>query len=71
MHPPRFSIASLLLIVAAFGVALAALKGNHVWFQGITIMTVLGLVGAAIGASPEPSRAAPTLPESPLRIPPI
>jgi hypothetical protein len=51
MHLPRFTIGSFALVVAALGVALASLKGNHLWFIGLSMMTIIGLLGAAIGAN--------------------
>ena len=79
MHPPRLTIGSLLLIVAAFSVGLAALKGNHIWVSGMSMLTIFGLLGAALGAcsdagrpgpsSPGPSSAAPPTPLCPLARP--
>ena len=60
MCPPRFTIGRLLLIIAACSVGLAALQGNYVWFLGMSVMTSLGLLGAAIGAGPDTSRPAPS-----------
>lgn len=54
------SIGRLLLITAAIAVGLAALRGNHVWFLGMSVMTLIGLLGAAIGAGPDPRRSGPT-----------
>ena len=62
MCPLRFTIGRLLLIVAAFSVGFSALQGNHVWFLGMSVMTLVGLLGAAIGAGPGPSRPGPSSP---------
>ena len=45
----RFTIGRLLLLIAALCFALAALKGNHIWFNGMSLLTVLTLLTAAIG----------------------
>ncbi len=62
MNTSRFTTGRLLLLVAAFGVALASLQGNHVWFMGMSIMTVVGFLGAAVGAETGLSRSGPTTP---------
>jgi hypothetical protein len=62
MHPPRFTVGRHLLIVAACGVGLASMQGNHLWFMGLSMMTVIGLLGAAIGAGPEAARPGPSPP---------
>ncbi len=62
MNSPRLTIGRLLLLIAAFGVVMAALQGNHVWFQGVSIMTVVGLLGAAIGAGTETGQPRPAPP---------
>ncbi len=71
MHPPRPTIGSLLLIVAAFGVGLASLKGNHIWIGGMSILTILGLLGAAVGASSDAGRPGPSSPGPPSAVPPV
>ena len=60
MYPPPFTIGRLLLIVAALGVCLASLQGNHIWFMGMSIMIAVGLLGAAIGADPGAGRPRPS-----------
>jgi hypothetical protein len=60
MQPPRFTIGQLLFIVAAISVGLAALNGNQLWFSGLSMMTTLGLLIAAIGAGPDASRPGPS-----------
>ena len=59
MHPPRFTIGQLLLIVAAFSTGLAALKGNHLWQSGLTMLTIMGLLLAALGACSDAGRPGP------------
>ncbi len=56
MHPPRFILGRHLLVVAAFSVGFASMKGNHLLFIGLSMMTIIGLLGAAIGADPGASR---------------
>lgn len=60
MHSPRLSIGQLLLIVAALSVGLAALQGNHLWRIGLSMLTFLGLLVAALGASPDTGRHEPS-----------
>jgi hypothetical protein len=48
----RFTIVESLLLIAAFGVGLAAMKGDYLWFNGMSLFTILGLLIAAVGASP-------------------
>ena len=62
MHPPRFTVGRHLLVIAACGVAFASMKGDHLWFMGLSMMTVIGLLGAAIGAGPEAARRGPSSP---------
>ena len=62
MHHIQFTISRLLLLIAALGVTLASLQGNHVWFMGISIMTVVGFLGAAIGVETSVGRPGPTTP---------
>jgi uncharacterized membrane protein YeaQ/YmgE (transglycosylase-associated protein family) len=50
MHPPRSTIGSLLFIVAAFSVGLAALKEKDVKGVGLSMLMIIGLVGATFGA---------------------
>ena len=50
MHRPRYRLASLLGIVAAFGVGFAGLRGNHLWFSGLFTATIVALLVAALGA---------------------
>jgi hypothetical protein len=50
MHPPRFTIGQLLLIVAAFSIGLAALKGNDLRGISLSMLMIIGLLGAALGA---------------------
>ena len=56
MQTTRFTIGSLELVVAALCVGFAFLKGNYLWFMGLSMMTVIGLLGCAIGASSEVGR---------------
>jgi hypothetical protein len=62
MHPPRFTIGQLLLIVAAFSISLAALKGNHLWHIGLSMLMIIGLLVAALGACSDAGRPGPSLP---------
>ena len=50
MHPPRLTIGSLLFIVAAFSIGLAALKENDLKGIGLSMLMIIGLLGAAFGA---------------------
>jgi hypothetical protein len=59
MHPPRFTIGQLLLIVAALGIGLAALQGNDLNGIGLSMLMIIGLLGAALGASPDAGRPGP------------
>ena len=58
MHPPRSTIASLLFVISAFGIGLAALKENDLQGIGLSMLMIIGLLGAAFGAAPTraPSR---------------
>jgi hypothetical protein len=58
MHPPRLSIGSLLLIVAALGVGLAALKEDDLRSISLSMLTILWLLGSALGACPDAVRTA-------------
>jgi hypothetical protein len=60
MHPPHFTISSLLFLVAAFGVGFASLRGDHLWFSGLSLLTTLSLVISAIGASSDSGRRRPS-----------
>ncbi len=71
MHPPRLTIGSLLLIVAAFGVGLAALKGDHIWRIGMSMLTIVGLLGAALGACSDAGRSGPSSKGPSPAVPPI
>ena len=53
MHPPRFTIGQLLFIVAAFSIGLAALKENDLRGISLSMLMIIGLLGAAIGAGPD------------------
>jgi hypothetical protein len=50
MHPPRFTIGSLLFIGAAFSTGFAALKENDLKGIGLSMLMIIGLLGAAFGA---------------------
>jgi hypothetical protein len=50
MHRPRYSIGSVLVVVATCGVGLAALKGDHFWFSGVFMLTIVALLVAVLGA---------------------
>ncbi len=71
MHPPRFTIGSLLLIVAAFSIGLAALKGNDHRGIGVSMLTIIGLLGAALGACSNAGRPRPSSPGPSSAVPPI
>ena len=71
MHPPRFTIGQLLLIVAAFSIGLAALKGNDLRGIGVSMLTIIGLLGAALGACSDGGRPAPSSPGPSSAVPPI
>ncbi len=62
MHAPRFTIGQLLLIVAAFSIGLAALKGNDLKGIGLSVLMIVGLLGAALGAYPGAGRPGPSSP---------
>ncbi len=51
MHPPRLTIASLLFVISAFGIGLAALKENDLQGIGLSMLMIIGLLGAAFGAA--------------------
>src|SRR5262249_8516588 len=46
----RFTIGRGLLVIAACGLGLAALKGDTLWFSGVFTLTIVGLLVAALGA---------------------
>ena len=71
MHPPRFTIGSLLLIVAAFSIGLAALKGNDLRGIGLSMLMIIGLLGAALGACSDAGRPGPSSPGRSPTVPPI
>jgi hypothetical protein len=50
MNAPRFTIGRLLLVIAACGVGLAALKGKSLWFSGLFTATIVAFLVAALGA---------------------
>ena len=50
MHPPRLTIRSHLFIVAAFSIGLVALKEKDLSGIGLSMLLIIGLVGAAFGA---------------------
>jgi hypothetical protein len=50
MHSPRSTIGSLLFIVAAFSIGLATLKENDLKGIGLSMLMIIGLLGAAFGA---------------------
>lgn len=62
MHPPRFTVGRHLLIVAACGVGLASMQGNQLWFHGLSMITIIGLLFAAIGAEANASHPGPSSP---------
>jgi hypothetical protein len=62
MHPPRFTIGQLLLIVTAFSIGLAALKGNDLRGIGLSMLMIVGLLGAALGAGSDAGRPGPSSP---------
>jgi hypothetical protein len=64
MHPLHISIGSLLFLIAAIGVGLAALQGNHVWFSGLSLLAFLALLIFAVGASADMGHPRPTPPRA-------
>ncbi|WP_422931915.1 hypothetical protein [Singulisphaera sp. PoT] len=62
MHHTRLNTGSLMLVVAACGVEIASLQGNHIWFSGLSLLTSIGLLIAAVGASSDANRPRPTSP---------
>jgi hypothetical protein len=49
MNASRFTIGRLLLVIAACGVGLAALKGKSLWFSGLFTATIVAFLVAALG----------------------
>ena len=62
MSPPRFTIGRLLLIIAAFSVGLSSLQGNYLWFMGLSMVTTIVLLFAALGAESGAGRPGPSSP---------
>ncbi|SIO57654.1 hypothetical protein SAMN05444166_5455 [Singulisphaera sp. GP187] len=56
MHPPRLTVGQILLVIAACSIGLASLNGNHLWFMGLSMLTIIGLLGMAVGAAPDAGR---------------
>ena len=52
MHPPRLTIGSLLFIVAAFSIGLATLKEKDLGGIGLSMLMIIGLLGAPSGHVP-------------------
>jgi hypothetical protein len=71
MHPPQFTIGSLLFIVAAFSIGLAALKENDLKGIGLSMLMIIGLLGAALGAGSDAGRPKPSSPGPSSAVPPI
>jgi hypothetical protein len=71
MHAPRFTIGQILLIVAAFSFGLAALKGNDLKGIGVSMLMIIGLLGAALGACPDAGRPGPSSPGPSSTVRPI
>ena len=71
MHPPRFTIGQLLLIVAALGIGLAALKEDDPRGTGLSMLMIIGLLGAALGACSDAGRPRPSSPGPPSAVPPL
>ena len=71
MHPPRFTIGQLLLIVAALGIGLAALKGNDPGGIGLSMLMIILLLVAALGACSGAGGPRPSSPGPPSVVPPI
>ena len=59
MHPPRLTIGSLLFVISAFGIGLAALKENDLQGIGLSMLMIIGLLGAAFGAASDAGAVAP------------
>jgi hypothetical protein len=53
MHPLRFTIGSILFIVAALSIVLAAMTDNDLKGIGLSMLMIIGLLGAAFGACSE------------------
>jgi hypothetical protein len=71
MHPPQFTIGQLLFIVAAFSIGLAALKGNDPRGIGLSMLMIILLLGAALGARFGAGGPRPSSPGPPSVFPPI
>jgi hypothetical protein len=59
-QPPQLTVDQLLFVVAALSVGLADLNGNQIWFSGLSMMTSIGLLIAAVGAAPDAGRTGPS-----------
>ena len=71
MHPPQFTIGQFLFIIVAFSIGLAALKGNDLRGIGLSMLMIIGLLGAALGACSDAGRPRPSSPGPPPTVPPI
>jgi hypothetical protein len=71
MHPPQFTIGQFLFIVAAFGIGLSALKGNDLRGIGLSVLMIIGFLGAALGACSDAGRPRPSSPGPSSAVPPI
>jgi hypothetical protein len=71
MHPPRFTIGQHLLIVAALSFGLAALKGNDPGGIGLSMLMIIVLLVAALGAWSGSGGPRPSSPGPPSAVPPI
>jgi hypothetical protein len=50
MHPHKLTIGSLLFLVAAFSIGLETLKEKDLESIGLSMLMIIGLLGAALGA---------------------
>jgi hypothetical protein len=71
MHPLQFTIGRLLFIIAAFGIGMAALKENDLRGISLTMLMIIGLLGAALGARSDAGRPRPSSPGRSSAVPPI
>ena len=71
MHPPRFTIGQLLFIIVAFSIGLAALKENDLKGIGLSMLMIIGLLGAALGAYSDAGRPKPSSPGPSSAVPRI